>query len=95
MIIGMQKFKSTCAPDAPQELKAQPKPITVIELKEKLKSLGESTKGKKEDLIERLATATAKEATKEEVTVKVPLTEALDAAIAQGTVIMLFSYSIA
>lgn len=53
------------------------KQLTVADLKSKLKSLGESTKGKKEELQTRLTAAVAKEATKEEAGVKVPAKEAL------------------
>ena len=84
----MQKFKSTCAPDGPimpvpeakkpaPEARPQDKPLTVAELKSKLKSLGEATGGRKEELTTRLAKATAKEASKEEMVVAVSPQDAL------------------
>lgn len=95
----MQKFKSTCAPDGPvmpvPESKAkskagkeappqlQDKPLTVAELKSKLKSLGEATGGRKGELVERLAKATAKQATKEENVVAVSPQDAM-AVAAEG-----------
>ena len=91
----VQKFKSTCAPDGPvmpvPERKVaakdppppQDKPLTVAELKSKLKSLGEATGGRKEELVNRLAKATAKEASKEEKIVTVPSVDAI-AVAAEG-----------
>ena len=79
----LQKFKSTCAPDGPvMPLPETPdvKHLTVADLKSKLKSLGEPTGGKKQDLEARLAEAAAKQESKEEGTVAVSPKEALESA---------------
>ena len=71
------------AKKAPPEAQPPPqdKPLTVAELKSKLKSLGEATGGRKEELIVRLAEATAKETSKEEKIVAVSPQEAIAVAV--------------
>lgn len=78
----MQKFKSHCAPDSAADL--PPAQLTVAELKSKLESLGQSIKGKKAELVERLMQALAQSVKSEEKTVPhVPKAE-LAAAATEG-----------